>query len=243
MTARPLQRLGVLVCGQVPDLLAPRFGRYPDMFRQLLGRIAPALELVDYAVDAGEFPDDLQACDGYLITGSRRSVYEDEPWIRRLETCVRALYAERRPTVGVCFGHQMLGRALGGATQRASQGWGIGRHCMEVLAPAPWMTPAAARYALFVSHQDQVTTLPPGARRLASNAHCENAMFVLDDVMLGIQAHPEFESGYARALAQSRRDVIGADAVAAAMAGFDEPVDAELVARWMLAFLAQATAR
>ncbi len=240
-TARPLRRLGLLVCGQVPETLVPRFGRYPAMFRALLGRVAPTLELVEYAVDAGELPDDLQACDGYLLTGSRYSVYDDEPWIRRLEEFVRELHAARRPMVGICFGHQMLGRALGGVTERATQGWGLGRQRMNVLATTPWMSPVATDYALFVTHQDQVTVLPPGSTHLASNAHCENAMFVVDDIALGIQAHPEFDVGYARELAQNRQDDITPERFAAAMDSFDQPVDADVVARWILGFLTQTS--
>ena len=180
-------RLGLLVCGTVRDEHLPRYGRYPDMFRRLFVRVAAPLELVEYAVHEGEFPAQPGECDAWLISGSRFSVYDDEAWIRQLADFVRALRQARTPTVGICFGHQMLGHALGGETRRAPQGWGIGRHDMELLETAPWMEAGAARYALFVSHQDQVVQLPPGARRLARNDHCENAMFVLDDCMLG---HP-----------------------------------------------------
>lgn len=235
-----MKRLGILVCGQVRDALLPRFGAYPAMFERLFAEFQAQVELINYAVDADEWPASLNACDAYLITGSRRSVYEDEPWIRHLEEYVRQLHAARRPTVGICFGHQMLGRALGGETSLAPQGWGLGRHCMDVIEPQTWMDPAVPGYALFVSHQDQVVTLPPGARRLAANSHCPNAMFVLDDIMLGIQAHPEFDADYARELALSRADVIGQQQLASAMSTFDQPIDDALIARWIVTFLSRA---
>ena len=235
--ANPLQRLGILTCDPVREHLAGRHGEYPAMFERLFTAVRPTLALASYAVYADEFPSRIDACDAYVISGSRRSVYEPEPWIRRLEQYVRELYAARKRTVGICFGHQMLGLALGGRAEKAAQGWGIGRHTVELLEREPWMAPAASTYGVFVSHQDQVTALPPGARRLASSTHCPNSMFVVDDVFLGIQGHPEFVAGYARDLVLGREDIFGATTIAKALPTYDEPVDSLLLAQWMLRFL------
>jgi GMP synthase (glutamine-hydrolysing) len=232
-----MQEIGILNCGQVRDDLVGRHGEYPDMFARLLRDIEPALRFRSYRVFADELPAvaDAHAC--WLISGSRCGVYDDEPWIRRLETFVRTLHTARRPAVGICFGHQMMARALGGVTAKAPQGWGIGRHVASVLATPSWMQPAAAEYGLFHSHQDQVLTLPPGAERLARSAHCANAMFVVDDLFLGIQGHPEFSADYARELAAGRADIYGAEVLARALPTWKEPADSALVARWILAFL------
>lgn len=230
-------RLGVLVCDRVRAPLAATHGEYAAMFARLLGGVQPALDFVEYPVFAGEFPAAVDACDAYLVTGSRYSVYEQAPWIRQLEAFLRALHAARRRTVGICFGHQMLGLALGGSAGKAPQGWGIGRHTATVLAREPWMQPAATAYSLFVSHQDQVTALPPGARRLATSAHCPNSMFVLDDLCLGIQGHPEFEAAFARDLLRGREAIIGEATIARALPGYTEAVDSQLLAQWIVAFL------
>lgn len=230
-------RIGILTCDAVREPLAARHGEYHQMFERLLTAVRPELEIVPFRVYEGEYPARLDVCDAYVITGSRYSVYEPTPWIRRLEDYVRALYQARRPTVGVCFGHQMMGLALGGRTEKAAQGWGIGRQAAEVLKPAAWMEPFAAQYAVFVSHQDQVTVLPPGAERLATNPYCPNAMFVAGDIFLGIQGHPEFTGAYARDLVVGREALYGAELIARAMPTYAQPVDSLLVARWMLAFL------
>ncbi len=237
MSASAILRLGILTCDQVREHLAGTHGEYPDMFTRLLHQVRPGLDIVPYQVHAGEFPDRIDACDAYLITGSRRSVYEPEPWIRRLEQYVRDLHAARKRAVGICFGHQMMGLALGGGAEKAPQGWGIGRHQVEIVQPQPWMQPAARGYGVFVSHQDQVLELPPGARLLAQNSHCQNAMFVFDDLFLGIQGHPEFSAGYARDLVRGREEIFGAATVAAALPTYDEPVDSLLLAQWILRFL------
>lgn len=233
-----MQEIGILNCGQVRDDLIARHGEYPDMFARLLRDIDPTLRFRSYRVFADELPPDADAHACWLISGSRFGVYDPEPWIRHLESFVRSLHAARRPAVGICFGHQMMARALGGVAARAPQGWGIGRHVATVLKTTPWMQPPAAEYGIFHSHQDQVLALPPGAERLASSAHCPNAMFVLDDLFLGIQGHPEFSGAYARDLALGRANVYGEDVLARALPTYAEPVDSALVARWVLGFLA-----
>ena len=47
------------------------------------------LEIRDYDVQRGEYPASIDECDAYLITGSRESVYDDQPWIHRLAEFVR----------------------------------------------------------------------------------------------------------------------------------------------------------
>ena len=49
-----------------------------------------------------------------VITGSSAGVYEDRPWIDRGRTLVRELVGAGVPTLGVCFGHQLVNDALGG---------------------------------------------------------------------------------------------------------------------------------
>lgn len=236
-TPSPVGRLGLLICDSVREPLATRHGEYPAMFERLLKAVRPSLGFRSFAVHLGEYPASPAVCDAWIVSGSRRSVYEDEPWIRWLEAFVRDLHAARRRTVGICFGHQMIGRALGGRTEKAAQGWGIGRHSARIVAREPWMQPPLDDYGLFVSHQDQVTALPPGARALATNEHCPYSMFVVDDVLLGIQGHPEFDAAYARDLLSGRETLVGADTVARALPTFDEATDARIVAQWMLGFL------
>lgn len=237
---KSVQKIGILTAGQVRPELIARHGEYADMFTRLLTAVDPSLRTVAYRVYADEYPGAIDDNDAYVISGSRFSVNDPDPWIQKLEAYVRELYAARKPTVGICFGHQMMARALGGVTEKAPQGWGIGKHLTEVIAQPAWMQPPMSSYGVFMSHQDQVTTLPPQAVRLAANAHCPNSMFVIDDFFLGIQGHPEFTGEYAHDLAAGRAQIYGEDTLARALPTYREPVDSALVARWMLEFLSAA---
>jgi hypothetical protein len=77
-------------------------------------------------------------------------------------------------------------------------GWAHGAIEINVTATPDASPPPTSPLRLFMCHQDQVLALPPGAVRLASAAHCPNAMFVLGAHALGIQAHPEFSEAFMR---------------------------------------------
>ena len=45
----------------------------------------PTINLRFYDVVLDHYPESIDECDGYLITGSKLSVYDAEDWIRKLE--------------------------------------------------------------------------------------------------------------------------------------------------------------
>ena len=215
-----------------------RFGDYADMFATALGDalgLGASFEFFD--VRRGRYPDRVEACDGYLITGSRASVYEDKPWIDRLGDFVRELNDARAKTVGICFGHQLVAAALGGVVDRADVGWGVGVHAWDVVDDAPWMRPRLGEVRLLASHQDQVQVLPREARLLAASDFCPNAAFAIDNHVFAVQGHPEFTRDYARFLMCRRREALG-DAFARGMESLHEPTDEAVVAQWIARFLA-----
>lgn len=220
--------------------MLPRFqedhGDYPAMFVRLLSQAYGDLTFGHYDVTAGEYPEDPHDCDGYVITGSRQSVYDEEPWIIALGRFVVHLYEAGVPTVGICFGHQLIAHVLGGLTARADVGWGVGIHRSQVYEHRDFMVPSAADVSLIVSHQDQVKALPRGATLLAGSDFCPNAMFECGS-MLGLQGHPEFDRRYSRDLMEMRQQVLGEDKYSAGVASLADALDSDLLARWIVRFI------
>jgi GMP synthase-like glutamine amidotransferase len=68
-------------------------------------------EFVTYPALDGVIPKSVRDADGWLITGSKFSVYENHSWIPPLEDFLRRAYAEAVPIVGICFGHQLMAQA------------------------------------------------------------------------------------------------------------------------------------
>jgi GMP synthase (glutamine-hydrolysing) len=228
--------IGILQTGESPDALRADMGDYPDFFETLLaGR---GLTFSRYAVLRNEFPKDVHACDGWLITGSRFGAYEDHPWIPPLEDFIRAAYAAHVPVVGVCFGHQIIAQAMGGKVEKYAGGWSVG--------PTEYNF-GDQTYTLNAWHQDQVTQKPQGAQVLASTDFCENAALLYDDRMFTVQPHPEFRKEFMEGLIKFRGpglvpDPILADAKARVDTPLDSPSMADRIARFFLTHQAKTGA-
>lgn len=144
------------------------------------------------------FPE-LTGYKGYIITGSNNSAYDNDPWIRELESFVQRFYARygniEDPSCpklyGSCFGCQVIGKALGGHVERIPDdshkmlfSWN-GKMIYKVEHVKPTeefrafvnsITPAAHNLQLpeelhlIESHGDHVRDLPPAASLFASSA-------------------------------------------------------------------------
>lgn len=236
-------KIGILQCDDVKTSLQASYGNYPEMFSVLLQELVPDCELPVYRVLDGELPDSIDACDAWLITGSKFGVNDGLPWIEALCEFVRTLWQHNVPLIGVCFGHQLMAKALGGAVQKSEKGWGIGMSFNQVIERKPWMEPFQSHLDLLVSHQDQVTILPPQAEVLASSEFCPYYLIQYGDCFLSVQGHPEFCEGYCRDLMIMRQQTLPPARLRAGMASLSAEVDSQLMMRWIVRFLQEAGKR
>ena len=236
-------RIGLLQCDHVANDLIDIHGNYPEIFEDMLLATDPDIEMAVYDLTADLFPVDLTACDAYIITGSQFSAYEDIPWINKAKQLINDLYQAKIPTVGICFGHQLIAESLGGKMSKATdKGWGVGVHYWEIIKNEEWMGKKPPdSFALRVSHQDQVTELPPDARLFAGSEFCPIAGFQTSDHFLSFQGHPEFSKEYAKALINKRIERIGEEVSRKAIESLKEEVHAETVGNWILSFIRKNT--
>jgi GMP synthase-like glutamine amidotransferase len=227
-------KLGILETGRPCEALRAQFGGYADMFAHLLG---PEFQYRRFDVQALELPGAVELCDAYLVTGSPAGVYDPLPWIAPLMDFLRQAKGRTR-LAGVCFGHQVMAEAFGGRVIKSPKGWGVGLHTYDVLDAGRFVG-GVRQVSLIASHQDQVVSLPPGARVLAGNNFTPYAALAYDDGMsISTQPHPEFSTAFAEALIASRMGgplTLGQGE--AAMASLSAPNDSLRVGDWLRDFL------
>lgn len=231
-------RIALLQC----DHVAPQFrevagGDYDTIFKNYLARYAPPVDLEPFDVTAETYPDSLGAFDAFLSTGSKFSVYDDEPWVRTLKAFVKDLHEQDKTFIGICFGHQMIAEALGGKVAKSLKGWGIGVHTFGLKEKEGWMQPPLNKFNILMSCQDQVEVLPRNSKVLAGSDFCPVGMYRVGDHFLGIQGHPEFSVPYAEALMEARVERIGEATVTEAKTSLSKPPHQEELTSWILRFI------
>lgn len=130
-----------------------------------------------------------------LITGSSAMVTDKADWMVRTGLWLREAVRRRIPTLGICFGHQLLAVALGGTVADNPKGVETGTVELRLDAPAtsdPLLGKLPEKVNVQACHSQVVTRLPPNALRLASTDLDENQSFVIAEHAWGVQFHPEF---------------------------------------------------
>lgn len=157
------------------------------------------VEFEKFNCKAGQLPrpDELSKYDGFYITGSLAGVYEDEPWIKRLNDWTAAAIRAGHKVVGISFGHQMVVQALGGKVERNPNG-------SSVSVMDTRLTPQAQHYfgdgrtsfKLLYHHNDAVTRMPPastGLMEMGGNRTTQNnGVFDQAGRVLTFCGHPDY---------------------------------------------------
>lgn len=166
------------------------------------------------------FPTALPPLDelaGVVILGGQMSAAEVDahPSLQlTADLALRAIDAEI-PVLGICLGHQIIGRALGGE-HRESAVDAVGILDIELIEADPWLGEHVGTIGAMRWNSD-VVSLPPGATLLARSATVDNDAFRYGSA-LGMQFHLEADDRVIRlwdsVASPTLSELRGADAVA-----------------------------
>src|SRR4051812_5676281 len=205
-----VRRICILDNDHLDPAVVDTYVSYGAMTEKMFAAAGVAWRFDRFDTPNGQYPDSFDPYDAVLLTGSKHDSFSDEPWVVALRERVTGLLAQRKPLLGICFGHQLIALCLGAEVGRAPQGWGTGRMAYDWVGPAP-LRAAGTSMNLLASHQDQVLSLPPGATLQARSAFCPVAAYSVEDRVFCIQAHPEFVPDYSAWILDKRRHLLGAE--------------------------------
>lgn len=201
-------RLTILKTGRPSDALCAARGEYNQWFADALGWPVGRLDVVDATAHA-PFPE-FARISGLIITGSPMSVHDRPDWSVRAGEWMLAAVRAGVPTLGVCYGHQLLGDALGADVGRNPAGREIGVVDVE-LDDDPLFEGLPRTIQALTTHSDTVNSVPPGATTIARNAMTPISALRLGDHCRTVQWHPEFDAHILRTIVRERASAIDAE--------------------------------
>jgi GMP synthase-like glutamine amidotransferase len=156
-------------------------------------------------IDLDEVVPDPREFQLIAYLGSEFAAFDDfVPFVQRESELIREAAKHDVPMLGLCFGGQLMARALGGESFRSERpeiGWlHVRTKDAELISEGPW----------FEWHFDSFT-LPPGAKTLADTDVGPQAYVV--GRSLGLQFHPEVTPEIVDGWIRGYRDTAGGDDV------------------------------
>lgn len=158
--------------------------------------LPPDVDVTVWSQIDGGAPPAVVGFTHLLHTGSALSINADPPFLEAAMALVRDAARGGLAQLGICYGHQLLGRAFGGraAVRRCPTGLQVGWCALDLAPEGRDLLALPSRCRVWQYHFDEVTVVPEGARVLASDRH--SAVQVFHDParrLLGTQFHPEVD--------------------------------------------------
>ncbi|GLT97607.1 hypothetical protein SLE2022_151630 [Rubroshorea leprosula] len=192
------KRYALLLAARDSEYVKKVYGGYFNVFVAAFGEEGEKWDL--FRVVEGEFPamDALHEYDGFVVSGSPYDAYGNDYWILKLCLLLQTLDAMEKKVLGICFGHQVLCRALGGKVGKAFTGWDIGLRRVKIVKDLSRCSfidelgEIPPSLSIIECHQDEVWEVPQGAEVIAFSDKTGVEMFTIGHHILGIQGHPEY---------------------------------------------------
>jgi GMP synthase (glutamine-hydrolysing) len=187
------------------------------LYQQMLTKCAPGVQVdILYPADPdAALPTGAAVAqyDGIAWTGSSLTIFKDDPRVLPQIEFAKAAYAAKVPSFGSCWAAQIAVVAAGGRCAANPKGREMGLARKIALTPEgrahPLYIGKKSVFDGFISHDDEVSHLPPNGVLLASNRYTHvQAVAVTHQggSFWGLQYHPEYDLHELARLCYCRRE-------------------------------------
>lgn len=194
-----MKKLCIIKTGSAIQEIGRSQGDFEDYI--LTGAALCSEQAEVYPVFEGAPLPRVEGFDGVVITGSNAMVTDDLPWSLATERWLKDAARESVPILGICYGHQLLARALGASVGCHRGGGELGMAAITLTEAGrkdPLLGVLPTSFRSPVIHTQTVTALPAGCRVLAKNDFEDGHGLAFGDQLWGVQFHPEFSGDYMR---------------------------------------------
>ena len=137
----------------------------------------------------------IYSAKGFIITGSHAMVTEELKWSLQLEKYIQKIASKNIPLLGICYGHQLIAKALRGVSNFNKKGKEIGTVKIKKTYFSkndPLLKAFPIQFYAHETHYQSVLKLPSNAIVLAKNTHDKHQAVRFKKFVWGVQFHPEF---------------------------------------------------
>ena len=190
-----MAKILIVKLGSTFKALSTRHGDFEDWIISGSGLDPSNFQVVN--VVAGASLPDLSNYAAVVLTGSHEMVTDQTPWSEYTARWLLRSIPGPVPVLGICYGHQLLARALGGMVGRNGTGSEFGTvriRRMPASAGHPLFANLPDTFVVNCAHFQSVLKLPDGACLLAHSEKDPHAAFSVGKNVLGVQFHPEFDA-------------------------------------------------
>lgn len=188
-----MKKLFVIKAGATFPETTEKQGDFEEMILQGLALDKEKTQVVNAPL--GDDLPDVNLCLGVVITGAHCMVTDNLSWSLAIEAWLPALIAAEVPLLGICYGHQLLGRAMGGEVKDHPGGKEVGSFNINLGPQAAddlLFNGLPERFPVHATHTQSVIKLPPNAVLLAGNDFEPHHAFRIGRCAWGVQFHPEY---------------------------------------------------
>jgi GMP synthase (glutamine-hydrolysing) len=205
-----MKKLYIIKAGTTFSSALETLGDFDDWVKNALGTLAVPIEIVDMAQQV-TLPSPEECC-AVIVTGSHAMVTDNLGWSLALEAWIPLLVKASVPFLGICYGHQLLARAMGGEVGYHPHGREIGTVAITLMPEAEddlLVMGVPSLFSAHTTHAQTVLRLPPCSVHLACSDHDPHHAFRVGVCAWGVQFHPEYTADimtlYISAQAESLR--------------------------------------